>query len=547
LLFILFCFWVNTLHTQFPDEFDNIFGGFLINHGSFPYTGFFSHHNPGAYVSASLITLFTGRSFVGFRIVFSVLLFLIFIGSAYLLHKRTKEPMGFFLWYGVYLVLGSTYWWGQMFLSETLVVYALVPVFLLIFIKNLKGIKFTQIDLWIISLLTFYSLFVSLTYIYLLPILILLFLFLYFRDNPIRKISAVIRPGLIFALPYTIYALFLAVTGGLYEFYFDSIYYNVTYYIYNFPMVAGTYSHHPARYMISIAKTSLETFIAILRQIPDFNLSYPMNISLGVGLLLVMIYLFIKRKFTLLAITIAMLFYTNARSNPLDIKETDFHATVYIMITLALTSYIFYRIWKEWDKGFTNVQRYIIGTLTLLTGFYWLFFAFFLLNTFSDKDYGKFMGRDTLIYDRPQTAPTMNKLLTSNDYYWIGPFELQELLFINGKVASKYFWFLPANSRDEKIKSEFTRDLLKNQPKVIVFKKWWTNFGVKPEDFNGTIVDILNERYFQISDLRKEGMNIKVLVGRERDFDFEAEYYFDKARKSEIVKELQDKHLIEIL
>ena len=66
--------------------------------------------------------------------------------------------------------------------------------------------------------------------------------------------------------------------------------------------------------------------------------------------------------------------------------------------------------------------------------------------------------------------------------------------------------FLPANARDEKIKREFTADLEKNRPMVVVFKKWYSNFGVKPEDFNGVIVDFLGKNYFQIKDLNKDAV-----------------------------------------
>jgi len=148
-------------------------------------------------------------------------------------------------------------------------------------------------------------------------------------------------------------------------------------------------------------------------------------------------------------------------------------------------------------------------------------------------------------FRRAQTAQTLNKLVSESEYYWIGPFELQELLYINGKVASRYFWYLPASSRDEKIRTELISDFEKNKPKVIVYKKWWANFGVQPEDFNGIIVNYLDKNYFQISDLKKEGLNIHVKVGKELNFDFENEYFFDKSRKDEIVREMLDKGLIE--
>lgn len=547
LLVILFTFLANAFHTQFPDEFDNIYGGFLINSGKLPYTGFFTHHNPGAYYFASLITFFTGRSFVHFRLVFALTLFGFYAFSYFFLKKRLKgKSLNYFLAYGLIIGFGATYWWGQMLLSETLVGYMLVPVFLLIIEKSISKISIDIPDLIFISLFTSLSLFVSLTYIYLVPIILGVSLYLYFKDQKKHPSILIMYAVVIFALPYIFFLLYLFITGSFKEFYFASITYNVKYYIYNFPQVAGNYSRNPIRYAISIARTNINQLFSLLTQVKNFNFSYPLNISLGVGVAGILTYLIVKKKSALSLLVLGMFLYTNARSDPLDVHETDFHATVYIMCATALSVFLLYKIKEEMDAaGKKFSETLILSTVFLIVGIYWVFNAYFLGNQFIDKVYGKFMGRDPLIYDRGQTAPTLNKLVSSDEYYWIGPFELQELLYINGKVGSKYFWYLPASSRDEKIRSELISDFEKNRPKVIVFKKWWANFGVAPEDFNGVIVDYLDRNYFQIKDLQDSGMDVRVKVAKERNFDFENEYYFDKNRKDEIVNEMLEKGLIE--
>ncbi len=544
--FIFISFLVNSIHTQFPDEFDNIFGGYLINQGKLPYIGFFTHHNPGAYVLASFITMFTERSFVFFRIIFSFILFIWFVVSFFIIKNRLKDqnPI-YFILYGVLIALGSTYWWGQMLLSETIVGHLLVPVMLIMIGKDLMQIRFDIKDIWIISLLTFLSLFTSLTYIYFIPFVLLITFYFYLRDNKPFTPKNIITPLIIFTFPYLIFFIYLILTGSLFEFYFASIYYNVNYYIYNFPKVAGIHSHHPVRYAISIARNSIDGISALLTQIPSFNLSYPMNISLALGNLIAIIYFLLKRRFGLTLLLTSMMIYTNARSEPLNIHETDFHATVYIMLTIATTMYIFSKIKNDLDKKYPFSFKSIFAFLFILGGVYWLFAAMFWGNSFMNKAYDKLMGNAPLIYDRPQTGRILNTLLTKDDYYWIGPFELQELLFINGQQASKYFWFLPANSRDEKIKREIIADFDKTKPKVILFKDWWSNFGVTPEQFNTTIVTYLDKNYFQLEDLKNEGLEFTVNMPRERDFDFENELYFRKDQKEKIVAELFSKNLIQ--
>lgn len=125
---ILLLSLVNTVHESFPDEYDNILGGYYITNGILPNIGFFTHHNIGAYFLAAVNTVFTQQSFVWFRIVFA---FEVWIGVVltYLLFRRAfgDEKSRFYLLYLAIVFVGSTYWWGQMFLSETLVSYLIIP------------------------------------------------------------------------------------------------------------------------------------------------------------------------------------------------------------------------------------------------------------------------------------------------------------------------------------------------------------------------------------------------------------------------------------
>ena len=468
LLFIFILFILNTFHTEFSDEFDNIFGGFLITQGVLPHTGFFTHHNPGAYYVAALLIPFTGRSFVTFRIAFAILLFASFVASYIYLHKRLpRTNLNFFLLYGFLIGIGSTYWWGHMLLSETIVSFLLVPLYIIIFIKKLNGYKFDFIDILSASILTFFALFTSLTYIYLVPFINLVILYFYLKDNSHNITQKLIKGLSVFIIPYALFFIYLLLIGGLQEFYFQSIFYNVNYYIYNFPKVGEVFSHNPLRYAMSIAHNTFNSYYALLTQFKNFNFSYPFTVAIGLVNIIFLIYLLLRKQFLLTFLLIMTVFYTNARSDPLNISETDFHATVFISLTLSFLSLLLVKLKDELNHNLPYFERLILSSVFLLLGLYWTFNTLYLWNKFNFKVYGKIMGQDPLIYDNKQVAPLLNRLLTENDYYWIGPFELQELLFIKARPASKYYWFLPANSRDEKIKSEFITDLTKNRPKII--------------------------------------------------------------------------------
>ncbi|EKD89829.1 MAG: hypothetical protein ACD_32C00132G0001, partial [uncultured bacterium] len=274
LLFFSLLFWVywtNTFHTNFSDEFDNIVGGWYITKGILPYRGFFSHHNPGAYFISSLIVLFTRQSFVHFRIVWAIALFTTSVMSyVYLTKIFSKDKLKFFLLYLLILGVSSTYYWGQMMLSETIVAYVLIPSYALVVLKAINGKAVNLRDVAFISVMSAIALYTSLTFIFAIILLWIFSLYLFVKNKKIFS-----RPALkaltIIVLPYVLLALYLISTGSLSEYIFQSIRYNRDYYVYNFPVVAGQVSKHPARYAISIFYNTSDQFKALLLQGKDFN------------------------------------------------------------------------------------------------------------------------------------------------------------------------------------------------------------------------------------------------------------------------------------
>ena len=61
-LFVLFTaaiFILDAFHESYPDEFDNISGGWLILHGTLIYKNFFTHHGPFPYFLSSFLEIFS--------------------------------------------------------------------------------------------------------------------------------------------------------------------------------------------------------------------------------------------------------------------------------------------------------------------------------------------------------------------------------------------------------------------------------------------------------------------------------------------------------
>jgi len=537
-------YWLNTFHTNFPDEFDNIVGGWYITQGKLPYIGFFSHHNPGAYVIAALITLITHRSFVGFRMIWSILLFFSSIGGYWLIRSKCgKRETFFYAIFLLFLSLSATYYWGHMLLSETVVGYLFLPAYVLFLIKGLKSQKINLTDIVTISILTSLALLTSFTFLFAIGIFLIYCIYLFIQSVGFSR--KLIQGIGILVAPYVLFVSYLLISHSFTEYVFQAITYNKLYYIYNFPIINGQVSTNPLRYAVSIFYNTNIQFHSLLVQLDHLNFSRPLNVTLILGNVVLLIYFLTKRKFSLTIMAYLVFVYLNARGEPLGSQETDFHSTVYIMISLVNLSIILRLLIDEIGKKLLPPYHLLYKLLLVLTGAYAIFTGLFFLRTFSEKAYAKYMGQAPGIYDEPVVAPIINKIVNKNDYFWIGPFEFQELLYINGKLPSKYHWFLPAHERSTKIKNEFTADLLKNRPKLIVYKEDLSYFSTDAHSFNYPIVNFLREYYFRLEDLEKLGQKYRPTITNLHNFDIAVNFYYDKNRKEEIIKNLLDQKIIE--
>src|SRR5438874_1629943 len=116
-IFILF--YLNALHESYPDEFDNLAGGWEILHGTLLYKGYFTHHGPVPYFLAAVLEIFSGQSFVHFRIAYAIFLAIIFLlGYLFLKRQLGWEPVRYLPFYIFLFGLWSTFYWSHMLLAD---------------------------------------------------------------------------------------------------------------------------------------------------------------------------------------------------------------------------------------------------------------------------------------------------------------------------------------------------------------------------------------------------------------------------------------------
>ncbi len=552
LLAILFAiFFLNTFHEKYPDEFDSIVGGRYITEGRLPYRDWFQHHQPGAYLTAAAILPFAGLSFVRFRVGLAVFFFALNVAGYFMLRKRApRADTGFYLFTLFLIALAATHFWGHMLLADTLSAYLLLPAYALLMLRLLTDKKLNERDVVVITMLTFFTWFTSMTLTYVvagLNVFVMLVYALGERSSVREVLKRLVRAGAIAIAPYILFFLYLLLTGSLRDYYFANISYNQEYYIYNYPRTPG-HPFNPLRYGIIIANTFFNNYMPALAGVIGFPFSDPFQVTLALGSAALGVMLAVLGRWELLVPLAVVLIFTNSRSNPQSIKETDYQAAAYILTSLFNGSLAFTLARQTLDSAKARVSAKVVGAaLMLLLGVYFIFTLFFLFLKFSHKFYPKYMGTAPLIYDAPQVAPILNSVTSKDDYVWIGPFEFEELLYLHSKSQpSRYHWFLN-HAATSKIKDEIVADLAQKRPKFIVFDRGFAPWGGDATTYNYFFTDFVDANYvrlFKLNDVSTD-VDYRWKLANTQNFDWDGDVNIDKNRKDEILRELLEKGYIE--
>lgn len=545
LCFIIFI--TNTLHEAYPDEFDNIMGGWLTLHGELIYKDWFTHHNPFAYWLASILEIFSGQSFVRFRFIYSIFLIFLTFGGYYYIKKslnfeRTKFYLGFLLLFGI----AATYFWGHMLLADSLAAMLLIPVFGLLVLKIYYRVLLNIKDIIFISIFSFLAILTSMTFSYLIMGVYLVSLFYFFfyphgiKSFQVKKLSSLV----IIVVPYLLFLVYLIISGSFSGFINENLRFNQQFYIYNYPRPEGATTINPIRYAIVIAQDFHNNFSTLLLQAKGFNFVFPFNITLAVVNTCLVIFLLIKRKFLLAFFLIYWFVYSNARTNPLTSKETDYQSAVYIVASLFNICFAIYAMYESLKENLDYPKKLIISALFIIILIYSFFNAAFLLRQYSYKSYNKFMGFAPLIYDRPKIAPILNSITNENDYVWVGPFDFEEIFYLKRKIPTSYVILLPEFGKSPNIQEKMVNDLNQNKPKVIYYDNQYSIRGQSPQDYGGFFQSFLDKNYIRIEDLNKPDKKYSLNTDKDLHVDFETKLYINKGNIDEVLGKMKENNYI---
>ncbi len=537
LFFILFSFLANTFHEKYPDEFDNILGGWFVIHGHPLYTGFFTHHGPVAYLLAGIIEIFTRRSFVAFRIVYALFLF-VFSSGIYLYFKKRFDEVStrFYLLFLVFIGLSTTYFWGHMLLADSLSSFLLTPVVFLLTLLTLEKKNLMTKDIFLISILTSLATLAALTYIYFAAIVYLYTFFLILKEK--KDVSHIAKAIGLMAIPYGIFLIYFLLTGSLTAYITQAIIFNGKYYAYTYPGIGQGQFLNPFKQIVIISHDFFINFYLLLRQVKDLNVNFPFNITLAVADVGFLIYLCLRKKFSLALFFYLLLTFANARSNPLTSGETDYQSAVYITLSFASLAFILFAFWDYLQETLSHPKRLIASVVYIIVAIYAFFGILFVGHKFVNHVYLKYMHLEGGIKDTPHIAPILNSLTTKNDYIWIGPFSFEELWYSNAKVPSNFIILLPEFPHIPGVTQKMMQEFNENKPLVIYFNQDQGVRGYVPYNYAPFFIDFLKENYVTVAQYKKGKTTYENTIQITGDLDIQNKLFLRKDQADVLIQKM---------
>ncbi len=530
-LLVFIFFIVNTLYVSYPDEFVNILGGSFITQGKIPYKDFFDHHLPFAWYFASLLLLFAGKSFVLFRILWAIAMFLLLFFVGLWIRKNYRELYYYYVGFFILYPLTAVYFWFHLYLADSLAILFFSAIFWMLTVQTLtQRVHFRSI--LASSLLTFCLIFSSLTFLYLGLALYLWQLYLIWPHK-----TRILQYIGIASLPYGVYALYLLITNSWYDFYFSNFIYNTKLYI-SIPNYIKGHYFNPLKFGLTLIFNFYTHYLPLLTKVKHLDLYLPIGVLAGFSTL-TLLSLLLMRKALIGLIFFFVLSFSAPRSTVQTQNETDYQMGMFLALGIASTFIVLYlfrdlKLKDQLVHDLTRVAQAVISILLLFT------FIFLIANAYN-KFFQRYIQFIPSINNISHTANFIDSLLEKGDYYWVGPYEPHESFFVKkAELPGKYPTLLPQFKEDEYLKSTFINQFEKNQPKIIIFRHESSIFNTPADQFGDFFLTWLTPRYIRLEDIK----NVKILKSPST-FNVRTDVYFLNSHASELMIKLKQQGFIE--
>jgi len=495
-LFSFFVFLFNARYVSYPDEFVNLLAAKSILNGGIAYRDFFDHHLPLAWYLGSIFLIFSFGSYTIFRLFWSLFNFVLLSFLAFYIKKKYQKVYPFYLIFLVFYPLTALYFWFHLYLADSLAVLFFTLSFWLLllqtfFKKDLKEKYYVSI---LVSFLNFCLVFSSATFVY-------LTFFLYLWQLYLIGLN---RKNIMFfvffsSLPYLIYGLYLILTGTFFDFYFANFVYNTKLYISIPNYVKGTH-FNPAKFALTLIDNFWQNYVVLLTQIKHLDLYLPIGVLAGLGSLILFLIL-LTTKLPIGAIYFFVLSFSAPRSNIQKFSETDYQASLFLVLGLIASIFSFYFLYQN---KFKEIFWEDLSRLVKILLFIFGFFSFlFLGQNFYHKFFSVYTQKMPSVYNFSYVADFIDQIIEKNEYYWIGPYEPHHEFFVKkGKLPGKYPTLLPQFREDDYLKNDFLSQFKKNKPLILIFNHQASIFMTPANEFGRFFLDWLERNYVNLDQLK---------------------------------------------
>ncbi len=530
-IIIALLFFANRVYVAYPDEFVNLLGGQYILRGLLPYRDFFDHHLPFAWYFSALIMIFTGKSFVAFRSVWALLQFFSLLFLGLWIKKRNRHLYPYFLVFFALFPLAALYFWFHLYLGDSLAVLFFSLAFWIILVESLEN----RIDfkaLIVSSLLIAAMVFSSLTFIYLALVLYLWQLYLLrFRLNKQTLIFCLIS-----AAPYVFYLLFLLVTGTFKDFYFANFSYNTQLYI-DIPNYTRGRFFNPLKFGLTLIFNFYTHYLTLLTKTKYFDLYLPINVLAGISTFVLFLLLW-RKNWVLGLLFFFVLSFSAPRSTVEVYSETDYQSAVFLGLGLISSLLVLYLL-KKIDSE-DNVVSDLMKLARAIIAIFLLFTIVFLAANFYNKHYLIYTQKLPSINDQGYSAQFVDGLVNKDDYYWIGPYEPDQLFYVRqGVLPGKYISLLPQFKENDYTRNTFLQQFIDHPPKLIIYRQSASIFMTPALKFGDFFLNWMSDKYTSIENIP----GIEVLRSPS-SFNLQTDLYLRNSDREELLAKLQQQGFI---
>ena len=464
-LFSFFVFLFNASYVSYPDEFVNLLAAKSILNGDLVYRDFFDHHLPLAWYLAAIFLKLGFGSYTVFRIIWSLFNFLLLASLGFYVKRRYKKIYPFYLIFLAFYPLTALYFWFHLYLADSLAVLFFSLSFWLLLLQTFfnKDQKENNYLFILVSFLNFCLVFSSATFVYLALFLYLWQLYLIGLNQ--KKIVTYIFYSF---LPYFIYALYLFLTKSFFDFYFANFVYNTKLYI-SIPNYVKSAHFNPAKLALTLIDNFWQNYIVLLTLIKHLDLYLPIGVLAGLGSLILLIILLIK-KLPIGIIYFFVLSFSAPRSNIQKFSETDYQGSLFLVLGLISALVNFYFLYQsKFKEIFLEDLSRLVKIILFIFGF---FLFIFLYQNFYHKFFSVYTQKMPSVYNFSYVANFIDQIIKKDEYYWIGPYEPHHEFFVkNGRLPGKYPTLLPQFRENDYLKNDFLSQFNRNKPLILRLKK----------------------------------------------------------------------------